>query len=441
MKQQPDVILVHVPRLTARCKYIMGLLLRDILGLDFTLTDNATEWQAYGGYKFSYGKRPISEALHFTDQGLVFESGIKLFEISETEWKGRKAIFSVRGNSALPFDVFAASFYMVSRYEEYMPHKRDKHGRFLASQSIAFKLDLLSEPIVNYWANDLLQVLELRWGTLRRNGPQFKFVPTVDIDNAYAYKHKGFIRAIGGLMADLSSANLNHAAFRLSVLFGIKHDPYDTYDYQMNLIRKYPHEPIYFFLLGDFAQYDRNVPHQNRFLQTLVKQLDDVGICGIHPSYRSNENLGRLKMEVARLSAILHREITLSRQHFLKFQLPATYQNLLACDITDDYSMGYAEMPGFRAGIASPFMFYDLDLETETPLKIHPVGIMDGTLKDYMNLEPDEAEKIIYETIQKVKSVQGEFVSIWHNESFAENQRWKGWRKVYETLLKTALNS
>ena len=373
--------------------------------------------------------------------GLVFESGIKLFEIPETEWKGRKAIFPVGGNSAMPFDVFDASFYLVSRYEEYMPHQRDKHGRFLASQSIAFKLDLLADPIVNYWANDVLHVLESRWGTLKRNRREFKFIPTVDIDNAYAFKHKGFIRAIGGFISDLSSAHVKHAAFRVSVLLGFKKDPYDTYEYQLELIRKHHHTPIYFFLLGDFAQYDRNVPHQNRFLQTLIKQLDDVGTCGIHPSYRSNETLERLKIEVGRLSAILHREITLSRQHFLKFQLPLTYQNLLACDITDDYSMGYAEVPGFRAGMASPFMFYDLDLEAETSLKIHPVGIMDGTLKDYMCLEPDAAEKIICDTIDKVKSVRGEFVSIWHNESFAENQRWKGWRRVYETLLKTALNT
>lgn len=440
MKQKPDEIMVYVPRVTARCKYIMGLLLRDVLGLEFTLTDNLAAWQAWREYKFSYGNKSTSEALHFTSQGLVFETGIKHFEIQETEWKGRKTIFPVKGNSALPFDVFAASFYMLSRYEEYIPHKRDEHGRFLASQSLAFKLNLLSEPIVNHWANDLLEALESRWGTLKRNKRQFNFVPTIDIDNAYAYKHKGFIRAIGGLISDLASANLKHAAFRLSVLFGVKQDPYDTYDYQLDLIKKYPHTPIYFFLLGDFAKYDRNVPHQNRFLQTLVKQLDDVGTCGIHPSYRSNETLERLKMEVGRLSAILHREIVQSRQHFLKFQLPLTYQNLLACDITDDYSMGYAELPGFRAGIASPFMFYDLDLETETSLKIHPVGIMDGTLKDYMHLEPEDAEKIICETIQKVKAVQGEFVSIWHNESFAENQRWKGWRRVYETLLKTAMN-
>jgi hypothetical protein len=101
--------------------------------------------------------------------------------------------------------------------------------------------------------------------------------------------------------------------------------------------------------------------------------------------------------------------------------------------------MGYAELPGFRASIASPFFFYDLDLEIETSLKIHPFAIMDGTLKDYLKIDPEKASEIIDPLIEKVKSVNGTFISIWHNESFAENERWKGWRKVYEDLIEKAL--
>jgi hypothetical protein len=101
--------------------------------------------------------------------------------------------------------------------------------------------------------------------------------------------------------------------------------------------------------------------------------------------------------------------------------------------------MGYPDQPGFRASICSPYFFYDLDLEIETALRLHPFAIMDGTLRDYMNIKPEDAASIINPLIEEIKKVKGEFISVWHNESFAENERWKGWRKVYEDMIEKAL--
>ena len=46
---------------------------------------------------------------------------------------------------------------------------------------------------------------------------------------------------------------------------------------------------------------------------------------------------------------------------------------------------------------------------------------------------------IINPLIEEVKNVKGEFISVWHNESFAENSRWKGWKKVYEDMIVKAI--
>jgi hypothetical protein len=205
------------------------------------------------------------------------------------------------------------------------------------------------------------------------------------------------------------------------------------------LIQRHQLSPIFFILLGDYATFDKSVPHQNKHMQSLIKYLGDFGEVGIHPSYASNEQADKLPKEIARLSYILHQEIHLSRQHFLRLNVPDTYQRLLECDITDDYTMGYPDQPGFRASICSPYFFYDLDLEIETALRLHPFAIMDGTLRDYMNISPEQAAAIINPLIEEVKKVKGEFITVWHNESFAENERWKGWRNVYEEMIEKAL--
>jgi hypothetical protein len=435
------MVLIFTTRITSRNKFTFKLILSEILGIEYQLTSDLQEFEQYTGPKFSYGRQALGEELFFQSTGLLFETGIVVQELQSLNWKGLNVFYPTHKNSALPFDPFAASFLLVSRYEEYLPHIKDKHGRFAAHQSLAYQHNFLDTPVVNQWALEILSILENRFGKIQRKGSQYAFIPTIDIDNAWAFQHKGFIRAGAGLIADLINLKFKHFTQRLSVLFRLKQDPYDTYEYQLELIEKYKLDTVFFFLLGNFATFDRNVPYQNKHMQSLIKFVADIGEIGIHPSYASNSALPILQEEVHRLSGILHQEIHNSRQHFLKLNLPQTYHRLIECDITDDYTMGYAELPGFRASIASPFFFYDLDLEVETSLKIHPFAIMDGTLKDYLKIEPDQAAEIINPLIQKVKAVNGTFISVWHNESFAENERWKGWRRVYEDLIEKALPS
>ena len=162
---------------------------------------------------------------------------------------------------------------------------------------------------------------------------------------------------------------------------GLQKDPFDTYDLQFELQKKYKLKPIYFILFAEYGFNDKNIPVENRVFQTLIKSLADYAEVGIHPSFNSNFSAKKLKDEIARLSKVLNREVTKSRQHFLKLQLPYTYRNLINLDITDDYTMGFAAQPGFRAGICSSFYFYDLDMDSETKLRVHPFTLDGWHLK------------------------------------------------------------
>ena len=122
-------------------------------------------------------------------------------------------------------------------------------------------------------------------------------------------------------------------------------------------------------------------------------------------------------------------------------KFPETYRNLAERDITDDYSMGFANEIGFRAGICTPFNFYDLDNESESTLRIHPFGIMDATLNLYMKLSQDEAVARVKKIIREVKRVNGDFIFIWHNETLSDDMQWKGWRKVYEEIIEEGMPS
>ena len=190
--------------------------------------------------------------------------------------------------------------------------------------------------------------------------------------------------------------------------------------------------------MADYGLNDKNISVNSRRLHSLIKSIADYFEVGIHPGFGSNQHKNKLKTEHRRLEVILKREVTKSRQHFLKISFPDTYRNLIELNITDDYTMGFASMAGFRSSICTSFYFYDLDLEIKSPLKIHPFAVMEATLNDYMQLSPQDAIKELKLLIDEVREVDGTFSSLWHNESLSDSKNWIGWRTVYEEMVKYA---
>jgi len=434
------MLLILVPKETNRLHYTMQLLLHRLLGLEFEYTCDDAYFKQYNGPKFSYGVQVNEEFVYFASNGLLFESKISARELKHFNFEGGLVFFPVmHRDSLLPFDIFSATFYLVSRYEEYLPHIRDNHNRFLASGSDAFQQGFLLKPLVNTWALMMRDLLQERFPKLVFTTPVYSFIPTIDIDAAYAYKNKGITRAIGGILREFQNKNYYEVRQRVRVLARLEHDPYDTFELQMKLQEKYKYRSMYFILLADYGPNDKNIPYNNRYFQNLIRYLADYAEIGIHPSYASSLQPSLMVMETARLSKILKLEVEHSRQHFLKLTLPDTYRNLINNDITHDYTMGYADYAGFRASICTPFLFYDLDQDLTTNLLIQPFTVMDGTLKDYMQLTPEKASETINELIAEVKRVGGTFMPLWHNQSLNNEGEWKGWLDVYLKMVEEAV--
>lgn len=434
-------ILCHCEKTTPRVKYSLKLLLGHFLGLEVHLTPYKEEFDAFTGPKFTYGHKAIGDHLHFSSANILFEKGVKDQTISVFSYSGVPALFKVNDTaSALPFDPFSAAFFLVSRYEECLPHLRDHYDRFEAEQSFAFQHGFLHQPVVDHWVIHISNVLKKRWPELKFKQREYRYISTIDIDNAYAYKNKGLLRTVGALAKAGLDRNFKEIRNRLKVIAGSGHDPYDTYDYQLTIQRKYDLEVIYFFLLADYGLNDKNVPHYSSEFRSLIKHLADYGKIGIHPGFGSNKKPSKLKIEKERLEEIMHRKVVRSRQHFLILHLPQTYRRLIDLDITEDHTMGYAQCTGFRAGTCTPYPFYDLDLEVETPLMVYPFAVMDATLKYYMKLKPEESLQHVEDLVRQVREVNGTFISLWHNETLSDEGLWEGWRKVYEHLVKVAHN-
>lgn len=435
-------MLIYSHSITTRVRYIFHVMIGDMLGLEVSFSSNKEEFVAAEGAKLSYTHTQLANEVHFRSLGLLHETGVKDQNIRISENEQGKYFFAHNSqDAALNFDVFGAAFFLLSRYEECLPHLRDKYNRFEASASFAHKHGFLTEPLVDQWLLRIRDILKDKYPELTFKKRKYTFISTIDIDNAYAYRNKGFMRTVGAFGRTILNFDLKELWDRIQVLSGFRTDPYDTYDFQLAVQEKYKLRTIYFFLLADYGVNDKNVPYYNQEFQSLIKHLGDYAEIGIHPGFNSNEKNERLKTEKKRLEKIIHRTVSQSRQHFLILHVPHTYQRLAENDITEDHSMGYAEHTGFRAGTCTPYRFYDLDLETPMDLTIYPFAVMEATLKYYMKLKPEEAKNHITELVQKVRDVDGTFIGLWHNETLSGRELWHGWRDVFVHMVKEANES
>lgn len=432
------MILVYTHKISPRFRYTFTTIFKQFLGVEVSFTQQVEDFIAHTGPKMSYTKNPLGSELFFRSHSLLFEKGIIDQDIVVTSEKGKKVFFEQPESSSLPYDIFASSFYLLSRYEEYLPHFKDRFYRYPAKESLAYQHGFLKWPIIEFWLEDLVAVIQHKFPEFKPKSRAFRFVNTIDVDNAYSYLEKGLIRSLGASIRSILKFDFEDLNRRVRVLLGKEKDPYDTFSYLLALQKEYNFSSVYFFLLADYGHNDKNIKYTSKRFQSLIKSMADYVKVGIHPSWASNTKYSQLKKEVSRLEELVNREVVRSRQHFLKLDLPSTYRRLIDQGIKEDYTMGYASQVGFRAGTSLPFYFYDLDMEQQSSLLVHPFAVMDGTLNEYMELSVDDAQYLVKELIDRVKEVNGCFISLWHNETVSDNRHWKGWKEVYEYTIKEA---
>lgn len=423
---------------TPRIEYITDLVFTKLLNTPYQLFTNPEEFNNQKGIKLNYSNETKLKGEFIKPVSLLFENSLFEKEVEIGQWNELPTLYPTE-STIIPFDIFAASFYLVSRYEEYFPGKKDHYGRFRAESSIAYKNKFLQKPLVNTWCIQFAQELQKRYPEFKWNKPAYKYQPTIDIDNAFAFKHKGFFRNAGSAFRDLKNRNWHAIATRIKVLLRIERDPYDSYKFIQNLMTERNLEPKFFILLNNKGKRDRSLSPNRSSYKKLIQKLNTIGEVGIHPSYQSNKDKELLKKEISKLGAILKKEIQTSRQHYLKYSIPNTYRELEKNKIEHEFSMGYAQRPGFRASISIEYNFFDLILNQKTNLVIHPFQVMDGTLKNYMNINQDEALDSIKSIINQTKQAGGTFTTIWHNESLSDRGLWKGWQNLYIEMTKMAV--
>jgi len=326
-------------------------------------------------------------------------------------------------------DIFASAFFMLTRWEEYANFSRDKHNRFPATASVAYKNNFLHRPVVNEYIEflwNLLKYLGYKGERKRRN---FQVIPTHDIDS-FSFSNntpKYFLHDL------IIKRNLSILAKRMK---SFVRDPFHTFDYLMDISEQYNTQSRFYFMAGKNHPNDPPKYYNTRKFRRLVDRINQRGhLIGYHGSYNTYNDPNLFMEEKSRLEDYIKAPIVEGRQHFLRFSVPQTWNIWDKAGMQIDSTMSYADHEGFRTGVCYDYPVFDIIQRKQLNIWERPLIFMEGSLINYQNVPPETfLQKIEYYS-NTVRKYQGNFVFLWHNSSFNFGI-WENYQDLYENFFK-----
>ena len=402
------MILVYSHKITPRLTYIFRQIFIRILELPVDFTSSIEKFVSHSGPKLSYTNQPLGKEFFIACDDLLFQQGIQEVSIEVSNWSGLPAFFKMGKKSQLPYDVFAASFYLMSRYEEFLPHVKNELGAFLAYQSLASKNSFLEMPLIDLWAVRLKDKLHEFFPELPHvSWEKPKFQPIISVVNPYQYQKKSLLIIIADTLTALWRFDFFAIIEQYLVLLGLKKDPYNNFEELEALFKEFNTSPLYFFLFAKNTFYDRGVSISNFSFRKLIKNTADLNQVSLLASYTSQEESKSLNRECDQLKKLIIKKIDSVRFNYGLLSASSGYYNLLEHEIQKDYSMGYTEEIGYRASTAVPFYFYDLNNDLQTSLKIHPVVAEESGLRRFSDRKAFKRLEELYKNLPTRSAFHG----------------------------------
>ena len=402
------MILVYSHKITPRLTYIFRQIFIRILELPVDFTSTIEKFVSHSGPKLSYTHQPLGNEFFIASHELLFQKGIQEVPIEVSNWSGLPAFFKLGKTSVLPFDVFAASFYLMSRYEEFLPQVKNELGAFVAYQSLASKNNFLEKPVIDLWAIRLKDKLYEFFSELPHlTWKKPKFQPIITVVNPFKYQKKSLLLKLTDTISAMWQLDFFSVIEQFLVLLGFQKDPHNNFDTLEALFKQFGNQPLYFFLFTRNTFFDRGVSIYNFSFRKLVKNTADLNKVSLLASYSSQQDTRSLNYECYQLKKLIIRKIDSVRFNYGLLSASSGYYNLLEEEIHEDYSMGYLEEVGYRASTAVPFYFYDLNNDLQTSLKVYPVVADEQGLRLYSKKKAFKKLEKLYKNLPTRSAFHG----------------------------------
>lgn len=448
------LILVHSPgTLSPERDYILDVVLREFLGLDFTVipsSGNDVRISVCG----SPGELTIPELFlatpperWLTPASMPVEPVTRIPAPPELRTVNARVpeqilalfgepsptvFFRHENGGTLAVDIFGSCFFMLSRYEELVVGTRDNLDRFPGSAGLAVREGFVERPVVNEWVEALWAAMQLLWPGLRRANHQYEVCLSHDVDEVSLRGRTPFT-VLRTISADVLLRREPVTALQKGWAWAwasatdsvSKWDPYNCFDFIMNVSEAHGLKSAFYFIPGKSHQYDARYTLHDPWIRSLMRRMSARGHeIGYHASYNTYLEPERTVAECALLRRVCEEEgitepIRGGRQHYLRWSNPQTWQNWENCGLEYDSTLTFPENAGFRTGCCFQYPVWNLVNRQRLGLRERSLVVMENSLLGYQRLSQADAASKILGLAGTVRSFGGQFTLLWHNSSLA----------------------
>ena len=430
------MICIYTDKYTNRLKYVADHIFKRILGQSVNIVNKVEDLPTLSACPLIVYSETlkVKGALHIVPNGLLFKKGVREYDITMNTWEGVKTFFATKGGD-IPFDIFSASFYLLSRYEEYLPIKEnfDSKGCFISEKSLAYKEGFLETPLVDVWALKLEEKLNSLFPNYTSSiDRRFRFLPIISVNTPYRYRTYSVLGNVLRLGKKVLERDWSELKKQLRVLLRIDQDPYCNVEKIVELHNRNSLRPLFAFRISNKKWYKRPVYFAYSTYKKVLCRNYQIALC---ISGVASNSVTQLKMEQKILSRIFRTRIVIGTSSLSEYVVPKFYRNLSNSKIKEDFSMSYPDRIGFRASTCTPFRVYDLNREEYYRIDVHSVPFTVWSVKR-MGLNKEEIVKAATSMAKTVKSLKGEFIIASHNYNFVDSSMLKGWASTYEYVIR-----
>ena len=430
------MICIYTDKYTNRLKYVADHIFKRILGQSVNIVNKVEDLPTLSACPLIVYSETlkVKGALHIVPNGLLFKKGVREYDITMNTWDGVKTFFATKGGD-IPFDIFSASFYLLSRYEEYLSIKEnfDSKGCFISEKSLAYKEGFLETPLVDVWALKLEEKLNSLFPNYTSSiDRRFRFLPIISVNTPYRYRTYSILGNLLRLGKKVVERDWSELKKQLRVLLRIDQDPYCNVEKIVELHNRNSLRPLFAFRISNKKWYKRPVYFAYSTYKKVLCRNYQIALC---ISGVASNSVTQLKMEQKILSRIFRTRIVIGTSSLSEYVVPKFYRNLSNSKIKEDFSMSYPDRIGFRASTCTPFRVYDLNREEYYRIDVHSVPFTVWSVKR-MGLNKEEIVKAATSMAKTVKSLKGEFIIASHNDNFVDSSMLKGWASTYEYVIR-----
>jgi hypothetical protein len=372
---------------TLERKYIIDILLGEFLGLQYSIEYvNSIDYEMI----LSNGNKLVVKDAFFnnslTDLSYLLATNIpKKICLTSNQFLFENDVPIIYGSDKLEIsetgiicgiDIFASSFFMLTRWEEYVNSNRDEHDRFPAFESLAFKNNFLHRPIVNEYVEMLWNMLLHLGFKEKRKEKKYELILSHDID----FLFRGRVRWCYDILRDFTNKLDIKKMWEDIVNFFRGNDPYDTFDYLMEVSEKAEIKSHFYFMADNKSNYGTRFYLNDKRFVTILNMIKKRGhVIGFHPGYKTYLSAETWNEEKLLLENKLGFSLNEGRQHFLMMDIPKTLKIWDDANMKVDSSLGYAKKEGFRCGTGDEYHLFNFIRRRKLNLVERPLILMDDT--------------------------------------------------------------